>query len=84
MNSLAAAPGCGFVRRNDYVMIVPPRGLVNFAAELLSARTARRLSKVDSGHAAQRSALAGLTAGVVTFNFIAGSSAVAKSPTSAA
>jgi hypothetical protein len=43
-------------------MIAPPRGLVNFAAELLSARTARRLRKVDSGHAAQRSALAGLTA----------------------
>jgi hypothetical protein len=43
-------------------MIAPPRGLVNFAAGLLSARTARRLRRVDPGHAAQRSALADLTA----------------------
>jgi GH3 auxin-responsive promoter len=42
-------------------MIAPPRGLVNFAAELLSARMARRLRRADPGYAAQRNALAGLT-----------------------
>lgn len=43
-------------------MIAPPRGLVNFAAGLLSARTARRLRRIDPGYAAQGSALNTLTA----------------------
>jgi hypothetical protein len=43
-------------------MIVPPRGLVNFAAGWLSARTARRLRQADPGHAAQRHTFASLTA----------------------
>lgn len=34
-------------------MIVPPRGLVHFAAGLWSAHTARRLRRADSGRAAQ-------------------------------
>ena len=42
-------------------MIVPPRGLVNFAAGVLSARMVRRLRRPDSGHAAQRRTLAALT-----------------------
>jgi hypothetical protein len=43
-------------------MIVPPRGLVNFAAGWLSARTARRLRRADPGHAVQRHTYASLTA----------------------
>ena len=43
-------------------MIVPPGGLVNFAAGWLSARTARRLRQADPGHAAQRHTFASLTA----------------------
>lgn len=42
-------------------MIVPPRGLVNFAAGVMSARMVRRLRRVDPGHAAQRRAFARLT-----------------------
>ena len=42
-------------------MIVPPRGLVNFAAGVLSARMVRRLRRPEPGHAAQRRTLAALT-----------------------
>lgn len=42
-------------------MIVPPRGLVNFAAGVMSARMVRRLRRPDPGHAAQHRALAALT-----------------------
>ena len=42
-------------------MIVPPRGVVRFAAGLLSARTARRLRRTDSGRSVQRRAFAALT-----------------------
>ena len=43
-------------------MIVPPRGLVNFAAGWLSARMVRRLRRADPGHAVQRHTFASLTA----------------------
>jgi hypothetical protein len=42
-------------------MIVPPRGLVRFAAGLWSAKTARKLRRADSGRAAQRRVFATLT-----------------------
>jgi hypothetical protein len=42
-------------------MIVPPRGLVNFAAGVMSARIARRLRRKNPGHADQRRAFAALT-----------------------
>jgi len=50
-------------------MIVPPRGLVRFAASLLSARAARRLRRVDAGLAAQRRAFAALTRRIATTAF---------------
>jgi len=50
-------------------MIVPSRGLVNFAAGWLSARTARRLRRADPGHAVQRHTLASLTARMATTAF---------------
>ncbi|OHE89289.1 MAG: hypothetical protein A3G75_16415 [Verrucomicrobia bacterium RIFCSPLOWO2_12_FULL_64_8] len=43
-------------------MIAPPRGLVNLAAGIMSARMARRLRRKDRGHAAQRRTFAGLAA----------------------
>lgn len=42
-------------------MIVPPRGLVHFAADLWSAHRARRLRRADSGRAAQRRVFGALT-----------------------
>jgi hypothetical protein len=42
-------------------MIVPPRGLVNFAAGVMSARMVRRLRRADPGYAAQRRTFAMLT-----------------------
>ena len=50
-------------------MIVPPRGLVRFAAGLLSARTARRLRHVDSGLAAQHRTFAALIDRIATTAF---------------
>jgi GH3 auxin-responsive promoter len=61
VNSLAAGWSSGFVWRQGPAMIVPPRGLVNFAAGLMSARMVRRLRHTDPGHAAQRRTLAALT-----------------------
>jgi len=39
---------------NGIAMIMPPRGLVKFAAGVLSARMSRRLRRADSGQAAQQ------------------------------
>ncbi|MFA5057887.1 MAG: GH3 auxin-responsive promoter family protein [Opitutaceae bacterium] len=41
-------------------MIAPPRGWVNLVADLLSARTARRLRRPDPGHGAQQRAFGSL------------------------
>lgn len=43
-------------------MIAPPRGLVNLAAGMMSARMARRLRRKNPGHAAQQRVFAGLAA----------------------
>ena len=50
-------------------MIVPPRGLVNFAAGVLSARTARRLHRKNPGHADQRRVFADLIHHLATTAF---------------
>ena len=57
MNTLAAGAAVVSSGGNGSAMIAPPpKGLVKFAASMLSARTARRLRRTDPGHAAQGNA----------------------------
>lgn len=54
MNTLAAVAAVVSSGGNGFAMIAPPpKGLVKFAAGVLSARAARRLRRADPGHAAQ-------------------------------
>ncbi len=57
MNTLAAVAAVVSSGGNGFAMIAPlPKGLVKFAAGMLSARTGRRLQRADPGHAAQHDA----------------------------